>query len=135
MNLPSLDSVNAWSKDTLMEFWGITFTRITENELWATMPVTTKVKQPYGLLHGGATAALAETIGSTGSAIYAGPDHIAVGLQLTANHLKSAREGTVTGKGRILHKGRSTHLWDITVYDAQENILSTCRLTNFIKAR
>lgn len=135
MNLLSIDTINSWSKNTLMEFWGVEFTRITATELWATMPVTDKVKQPYGLLHGGATATLAETIGSTGSAVYAGKDHIAIGLQITANHLRSATEGIVTGKGFIVHKGRSTHLWDINIYDDQDRLLSTCRLTNFIKPR
>ncbi|MGB0167125.1 MAG: PaaI family thioesterase [Luteibaculum sp.] len=119
-----------------MENWGIEFIKVSETELWAKLPVSEKVKQPYGLLHGGASAALAETIGSTGSAIYV--DHnkyMVVGLNLQASHIRSAKSGFVIGKGRITHQGRSTHIWDIDIYNEEDKLVSSCRLTNFIKEK
>lgn len=134
MQLPSLDQINALSKNTLMENWEVKFTHVSETELWATMPVSNKVKQPYGLLHGGASAALAETIGSTGSAIMVDPKkYMVVGINLTAHHTRGTKDGVVTGKGRIIHRGRSTHIWDIDIVNEEGKVLSTCRLTNFIK--
>ena len=98
------------------------------------MPITNKVKQPFGLLHGGASAALAETIGSLGSALLVdNKKFLVVGLNLTANHLRSAREGYAIGKGKIIHRGRSTHIWDIIIENEEGKTLSDCRLTNFIK--
>ncbi|TXC81508.1 PaaI family thioesterase [Luteibaculum oceani] len=136
MELPSLEQINSLSKNTLMEHWDIKFTYVSESELWATMPVNNKVKQPYGLLHGGASAALAETVGSTGSALYVDPNkYMVVGINLTAHHLRSATEGLVTAKGKIVHQGRTTHLWDIDIYNDAGKLVSSCRLTNFIKER
>lgn len=97
------------------------------------MPVTPKVHQPMGLLHGGATAAVAETVGSAASAMYARPEEYAiVGLQLSCNHIKSKREGYVLGTANLQHKGRTTHLWDITITDEIGQVISHCKLTNMI---
>ena len=100
----------------------------------ATMPVDSRHHQPYGLLHGGASLALAETIGSVGSAMLVNPkEYLVVGLNMNCNHLKSVRSGMVTGVGKIIHQGRSTHIWDIVVKDDAERVLSTFRFTNFVK--
>lgn len=134
MELPSLKELNALNKNTLMEAWDIEYIKVSEGELWAKMPITNKVKQPFGLLHGGASAALAETIGSLGSALLVdNKKFLVVGLNLTANHLRSAREGYAIGKGKIIHRGRSTHIWDIIIENEEGKTLSDCRLTNFIK--
>lgn len=134
MEMPSLERINALSKNTLLEAWNIKITKATGDELEATMPIENCVRQPYGLLHGGASAALAETIGSLGSALLVNPkEFLVVGLNLSANHLRSAKEGMVTGKGKIIHKGRSTHIWDIVIVNEEGKTLSDCRLTNFIK--
>lgn len=117
-----------------METLEIKIVHSVEGILHATMPVNKTNHQPYGLLHGGATAALAETIGSFGSVLLVDKDKYAVvGIQLNCSHLRSTTKGLVTGKGQIVHQGRSTHLWEINVYDDQDRLLSTCRLTNFIK--
>lgn len=124
-----------WVKNTLMETLDIKITHAAEGELDATMPVSPKNHQPYGLLHGGATAALAETIGSFGSVLLVDREKYAVvGIKLDCSHIRSTKSGIVTGKGKIIHQGRSTHLWEINVYDDQDRLLSSCRLTNFIKA-
>lgn len=129
-----LETANKLCKNTLMETLGIVFTKVEEGNIEATMPVSNRHKQPMGLLHGGANAALAESVGSLGSALLVDiKKHAVVGLQLSINHLKSVSEGSVIAKGTIVHKGRSTHLWEIAIYDEKNRLLSTCRLTNYIK--
>jgi 1,4-dihydroxy-2-naphthoyl-CoA hydrolase len=130
----ALALLNASCKNTLMETLQIKYTDLGDNWVEATMPVTPKVHQPMGLLHGGATVALAESLGSASSHLFIDPSKQAVvGLEINANHLKSIKEGIVTARATILHKGRSTHLWDIKVTDQQGNLISVCRLTNMIK--
>jgi uncharacterized protein (TIGR00369 family) len=128
-----ISKANKLSENTLMETLGIVFTDIGEDFLEATMPVNSGVHQPAGLLHGGATAALAESIGSCGSFIMMGDEAKGVvGIEVNANHIKSVREGMVTGRGRLLHKGKRTHVWDIRVIDEEDRLISVCRLTNMI---
>ncbi len=132
----SVEFLNNWCKNTLMETLNITFTEIGEDYLVATMPVDSRTHQPAGLLHGGATIALAETVGSSGSAMMVDlTKYAVVGLNMQTNHLKSIRSGTVTAKGVIIHKGRSTHIWDITITGPAGEVISICRFTNFIKER
>lgn len=132
--MTALEIANKLCENTLMETLGIVFTKVDEGNIEATMPVTSRHKQPMGLLHGGANAALAESVGSLGSALLVDiKKYAVVGLQLSVNHLKSVSEGNVIAKGTIVHKGRSTHLWDIAIYDENERLLSSCRLTNYIK--
>ncbi len=117
----------------MMETLGIAFTDIGADFIEATMPVSPAVHQPAGLLHGGANAALAESVGSCGSFIYLNNPKIGVvGIEINANHLRSVRSGTVRARGEILHKGRRTHVWEIKIYDAENRLLSVCRLTNMI---
>lgn len=125
-----LQKANATSKDTLMETLNIEIVDFTEDTLTARMPVTPKVHQPDGVLHGGATAALAESVGSFASHIFTNTDEFFVrGLEITANHLKSVKEGYVYAKASFLHRGRTTQLLDIRVIDGEDNLVSICRLS------
>ncbi len=124
---------NSVSKNTLMETLEIKYTDIGEDYLVAQMPVNSRVHQPMGLLHGGATAALAESVGSPASAISIDANKYEIrGIELTCNHLKSVKEGIVTATARCIHKGRTTHLWEIKVTDEQDNLVSLCKLTNIV---
>lgn len=118
-----------------METLNIEYTAVNLNppSLEATMPVDPSVHQPMGLLHGGASAALAESIGSAASFMLIDREKEAVvGIELSCNHLRSVREGRVRGKARILHQGRTTHLWEIEIRDEQERLISHCKLTNMV---
>jgi len=133
MNLPKaefLKKVNAVSKNTLMETLDIEMVDFGEDFLIARMPVSSKVHQPDGVLHGGATAALAESVGSFASHIFIDTEKLFVrGLEITANHLKSVAHGFVYAKATFLHKGRTTQLLDIRVTDEKNNLISICKLT------
>ena len=124
---------NSVQKNTMVEGLGIVFIPSAPGTLAATMPVDHRTLQPMGLMHGGATAALAETLGSMGSAMLVDRDKYGVvGIELNANHLKSVRSGTVTATGIILHKGRTTHVWDIRVNNDAGELVAVCRLTNVV---
>lgn len=117
-------------ENTLGEHLGMQFIEIGDDYLKATMPVDNRTKQPYGLLHGGASVALAETLGSVGSALIINPaKNICVGLEINANHLRSAKEGVVTGIATPIHIGASTHVWDIKIYNSSDKIICISRLT------
>jgi len=125
-----LAQANAASKNTLMETLSIEITDFGDDFLIARMPVTSRVHQPDGLLHGGATAALAESVGSFASHIFTDTDNMFVrGLEISANHLKSVSKGFVYAKATFLHKGRTTQLLDIRVTDDVNNLVSICRLS------
>jgi uncharacterized protein (TIGR00369 family) len=99
----------------------------------ATMPVDPRTHQPMGLLHGGATAALAESLGSMASALLIDlSTQAVVGIEVSANHLRGVRSGTVTAVGELVHQGRTTHVWDIRVFDESERPVAVCRLTNLV---
>jgi 1,4-dihydroxy-2-naphthoyl-CoA hydrolase len=115
---------------TMAQYLGIEWVEVGENFLKAKMPVDHRTIQPYGLLHGGASCTLAETIGSVASAMVV--DHskfYCVGLEINANHIRSAREGFVTGIATPLHLGSSTHVWDIKIFDEKEKLTCVSRLT------
>lgn len=117
-------------KNTLGEQLGMEFTEIGDDYLKATMPVDHRTKQPYGLLHGGASVALAETLGSVGSALVIDPSKFnCVGLEINANHLRSVRDGFVTGIAKPIHIGASTHVWDIRITDQRDKLVCISRLT------
>ncbi|MBR9915125.1 MAG: PaaI family thioesterase [Algicola sp.] len=125
-----LAKANAASKNTLMETLNIEMVDYGDDFLVARMPVNSAVYQPDGVLHGGATAALAESVGSFASHIFLDIDNKFVrGLEITANHLKSVRKGYVYAKATFLHKGRTTQLLDIRVTDDDDNLVSICRLS------
>ncbi len=126
----ALATLNSMSKNTLIELLDIQFTEIGEDFLVATMPVTHKVHQPMGFLHGGATVALAETVGSAASHYFTRNMNVEIkGLEITANHVGSVRKGMVSAKAKAIHLGKSTHLWDIRVEDEQGRLVSVCKLT------
>jgi len=117
-------------KNTLGEHLGMQFTEVGENYLKATMPVDHRTHQPYGLLHGGASVALAETLGSVGAALTVDPDQfICVGMEINANHLRSVRSGTVTGTATPLHRGSSSQVWEIKIHDDHGKLVCISRLT------
>jgi 1,4-dihydroxy-2-naphthoyl-CoA hydrolase len=126
----SLQKLQAMSAGTMGEHIGIVFTEIGDDYLKATMPVDHRTRQPYGLLHGGASVALAETLGSVASSLVLDTSvFICVGLEINANHIRSARQGLVTGIASPIHLGSSTHVWDIKIYDDRERLLCISRLT------
>ncbi len=125
----TLDILNAWSEGTLMQPLGIRFTQIGPDFLRGTMPVNAQTRQPYGLLHGGASVALAETLGSTAGMMCVAEDQGVVGIEINANHLHGVREGIVTGTARPLHVGRSTQVWEIRIEDAAGQLACVSRLT------
>lgn len=125
-----LQQANAACKNTLMETLHIEVIDFGDNFLTARMPVNSKVHQPDGVLHGGATAALAESVGSFASHIFIDTEKFFVrGIEITANHLKSVKDGFVYAKATFLHKGRTTQLLDIRVTDEADNLISICRLS------
>lgn len=131
-----LANCNEFSKNTLMQTLEIEFIDAGEDFLKAKMPVNSKVHQPMGLLHGGATVALAESVGSAASMLFINSQEYEIrGIEISANHLKSKREGVVFGTARIIHKGRSIHLWEIKITDEEDNLISLCKLTNMILPR
>jgi 1,4-dihydroxy-2-naphthoyl-CoA hydrolase len=126
----SLDDLNPLGKDTMGEYIGIEWTEVGPDFIKAKMPVDNRTKQPYGLLHGGASCVLSETIGSVASAMVV--DHskfVCVGLEINANHVRSARTGYVTGIATPLHLGSNTHVWDIKIYDELQKMVCVSRLT------
>jgi 1,4-dihydroxy-2-naphthoyl-CoA hydrolase len=126
----SLEKLQAMSAGTMGEHIGIVFTEIGDNYLKATMPVDHRTRQPYGLLHGGASVALAETLGSVASSLVLDTRvFICVGLEINANHIRSARQGLVTGIASPIHLGSSTHVWEIKIYDDKERLVCISRLT------
>lgn len=125
-----LDGINQTSSNTLVGHLGIEVTAFTGETIIGTMPVDQRTKQPMGLLHGGASVVLAESLGSIGSALLVMESgKVAVGQSITANHIKSASSGLVTGLAKLVHKGRASHLWDITITNEQQQIVCVCRLT------
>lgn len=126
----TLDHFNALNRDTMMQTIGIVFTEVGEDFLRATMPVDARTHQPYGLLHGGASVALAETLGSAAGMMTIDPAReLVVGIEINANHLRGVKSGIVTGTARALHVGRSTQVWEIRVEDESERLVCISRLT------
>lgn len=124
------ERANALRSNTLDAQLGIVYHVDAEGRFCATLPVDARTQQPLGLLHGGATAALAESLGSVGSYLLVEPEGRAVvGLEVSANHLKGVRSGTVTATGELIHKGRTLHVWDIRVRNEAGELCAACRLS------
>ena len=131
-----LQYCNQVSKNTLMQTLNIEYTDAGEDFLVATMPVNSSVHQPMGLLHGGASVALAESVGSAASMLFVNSELSEIrGIEISANHLKAKRDGMVTATARIVHKGRSIHLWEIKITDENNALISLCKLTNMVLPR
>ena len=126
--------MNALNEGTMMETLGIEYLEVREGFVYARMFVKKELSQPYGMLHGGASMALAESIGGVGSAVYVDMEtYVIRGMQMSANHVKAAKVGSyVYATATILHKGRQTHVWNIDVKNEDGDLVSTCRLTNFV---
>jgi uncharacterized protein (TIGR00369 family) len=129
-NPVDIDALNARARGSLVEHLGIVVTEAGQDWLRGTMPVDARTRQPYGLLHGGASVALAETLGSMAGGLCVDPAREAVvGLEINANHLRAVREGTVTGTARALHVGRSTHVWEIRIENEAGKPVCISRIT------
>ncbi|MGZ2368250.1 PaaI family thioesterase [Ancylomarina sp. YFZ004] len=125
--------LNKICSDTLMEHLGIQYTEIGEDYLVAEMPVTSKHYQPMRILHGGATLALAESVGSALSVIHVDLDRFDVkGMEINANHIRSIKKGTLKAKAKFIHKGRTSHIVEINICNEQDKLISVCRLTNVV---
>src|SRR5690606_6033651 len=128
-----LELCKNFCKNTLMQTLNIEYIDVGEDFLTAKMPVNSTVHQPMGLLHGGASVALAESVGSAASMLFVNPEEYEVrGIEISANHLKSKREGEVFATARIIHKGSKLHLWEIKITDENNQLISLCKLTNMI---
>ncbi len=125
-----LEDFKGIGANTMAEFLDLKWEEIGDDFLKLSMPVNAKTRQPYGFLHGGASCVLAETVGSVASALVINRDKFyCVGLEVNANHLRSVSEGKVTAIARPLHLGKTTHVWDIKIYDDKEKLFCVCRLT------
>ncbi|NLR66695.1 hotdog fold thioesterase [Chitinophaga varians] len=132
----SLDTLNELSENTMGTHLGMEFTEIGPDYLKMMMPVDNRTKQPYGLLHGGASVALAETVGSMASGLIIDPDkQICVGMEISANHLRGVKSGYVHACAKPLHIGATSHVWDIRITDDQHKLICVSRLTMAILAK
>ena len=126
----SIEDLSRINTNTMAEFLGLKWEEIGDDFLKMSMPVNASTKQPYGFLHGGASCVLAETIGSVASALVIDRGkNYCVGIEINANHLRSVSEGTVMAIAKPLHLGKTTHVWDIKIYDNKEKLFCVSRLT------
>jgi 1,4-dihydroxy-2-naphthoyl-CoA hydrolase len=129
-SLRTLEELNGNRDGTLIENLGILFTEIGDDFVRGTMPVDTRTVQPYGLLHGGASVALAETLGSMGAAMCVdAAEYQVVGQEINANHVRAARSGLVTGTARAVHLGGRTHVWSIEIVNDAQKLVCISRIT------
>jgi 1,4-dihydroxy-2-naphthoyl-CoA hydrolase len=130
-----LDRLNRWSRDTMMETLDIRFIASGDDWLRGTMPVDHRTRQPFGLLHGGASVVLAETLGSSAALLTLDIEkQVAVGLDINANHIRGVRGGIVTGTARAAHLGRTTQVWEIRIEDEDDKLVCLSRLTMAVVA-
>jgi len=119
-----------FGKNTMGDFLGIEFIELGDDYIKATMPVDERTKQPYGLLHGGASVVLAETLGSVGAVLTVDPEQYqCVGLEINANHIRGVKQGIVTGIAKPIHIGATTQVWDIRIFDEREKLVCVSRHT------
>ena len=131
---PELTALNALSKNTIVELLDIRFEAFDDDSLTASMVVDPRTHQPYGLLHGGVSVVLAETLGSCGAGFSVPEGYNAVGLDINANHLKGVKTGWVTGIARPVHRGRTTHVWQIDMHNDAGELTCVSRITMAILA-
>jgi 1,4-dihydroxy-2-naphthoyl-CoA hydrolase len=126
----SVEDLNSYQQQTLVSHLGIRYTEVGDDFLSASMPVDARTKQPAGILHGGASVALAETLGSTGANLVVDRDKkLCVGLEINANHIRAMREGEVRGTARPLHIGGTTQVWEIKISDEKDRLVCVSRIT------
>ena len=131
---PSLEDLNRGAANTALQALGIVFTEQGEDFLRGTMPVDERTKQPYGLLHGGSSVLLAETLASMAANLCLDGPGQAVGIEINANHLRAVTAGVVTGTARPVHVGRNTQVWDIRIEDEQGRVVCVSRLTLAVRS-
>lgn len=132
-NIEALANLNKMCSETLMEHLGIIYTEVGEDYLVAEMEVNSNHWQPMKILHGGATLALAESVGSALSVIHTDLKNYDVkGMEINANHIRSLRKGKISAKAKFVHKGRMTHIVEVNVLNEQNKLVSVCRITNVI---
>ena len=133
MKNTDLAKLNASSTNTLMETLGIEYTEVGDDYICGTMPVDARTHQPMGIMHGRASAALIETLGSIGSHLLIESEtEFSSGLDLNINHIRAVRSGIVFGKAQIVHKGKTTHVWQVDIKNQEKKLVSTGRLTVFV---
>ena len=133
---PTLEQLNAKGRNTAIEAMGIEFTAIGDDWVQARMPVDHRTHQPSGLLHGGASVVLAETLGSTGANLCVDTDkYYCVGLDINANHVRSVTSGWVIGTAEVLHRGRTTQVWSIRIENEEGKLVCISRLTMAVTTR
>jgi 1,4-dihydroxy-2-naphthoyl-CoA hydrolase len=126
----TLEKIKDFGRDSMAGFLGMEWTAIGDDYLQISMPINERTKQPYGIMHGGASCALAETVGSVASALVINQDKFyCVGLEINANHIRSVRQGLVIGTATPLHLGRTTHVWDIKIHDENQKLVCVSRHT------
>jgi 1,4-dihydroxy-2-naphthoyl-CoA hydrolase len=128
----TLEQLNQRSQGTMVAHIGIRFTALNEESIEALMPVDSRTRQPFGLLHGGASVVLAETLGSMAGYLCTEGEQQVVGLEVNANHLRSARDGEVRGICRAVHIGRRHQVWQIEIFDVSDRLFCTSRLTTAV---
>ena len=131
----TLEQLNSLNPNTLNESLGIEFTEMGDGYVKAKMPVDRRTVQPFGLLHGGASVALAETLGSIAAQIKAGFDYSCVGVEINANHLKSVTDGYVHGTATPIRVGKNMHVWNIEISDDSDNLVCVSRLTVLVRPK
>lgn len=128
----TLDALNAMNEGTMMALLDIRYVALTDDALEATMPVDYRTHQPFGLLHGGASVVLAETLGSMAGYLCTEGDQKVVGLEINANHIRSVRSGRVRGVCKAIHTGRRSQVWQIEIFDEEGRLCCTSRLTTAV---
>lgn len=118
-----------FERESLDRTLGIEFVELAADRVVATMPVTQRVHQPHGYLHGGASVVMAESVASVGAQIAAGPDKVAFGLEINANHIRPKKDGMLRATGTPLHKGRTTHVWEVRIEDEDQRLVCISRCT------
>ncbi len=132
----SIELLNKRGRNTMVEFLNIKFTEIGNDYLVATMPITDRVRQPIGILHGGANVTLAETVASTAANTVVDIDNFyCVGLEINANHIRSVKEGIITAKASAVHLGRTTQIWQINIFNQEQKITCISRMTASVLSR
>lgn len=129
----NIKEINQFCNNSLISHLGIVFLECSENKVVASMPVNSNTHQPLGYLHGGASLALAETVGTAGSLFNLDTEkYLAFGMNVTGNHVASIREGKVFATATIIHRGRTSHVWDVEIKDEEGKLISVARVTNAI---
>ena len=131
----TLEQLNSTRQNTLVETLGILITEIGDDCLTATMPVDHRTHQPMGIMHGGASVSLAETVGSIASFMAVDDEHHCVGVDINANHIRAVRSGLVTATASPIHRGKSTHVWEIKIKDQTDRLVCASRLTMAVLKR